>query len=389
MAANIALVLGGGGARAAYQVGVLKALVQCYPRNHGIPFNIVCGTSAGAINATSIATHASCFHLGVRKLDWVWRHMVTRNIYDTSVKHLLSHLLGMGLRVFQDDQVNTEAPSLFNNDPLRKLLNELIDFGRIDRNIARGALRAISVDTSSYNTSGSISFFQGNEEIANWQRARREGQRTQLNTEHLLASAAIPLVFPSIRLGQHYFGDGSVHQLAPLSSPIHLGARKVMVINLDSPHKHQGKELPHHPKAATLAGHLLDTIFSDTLNSDLERLERINSTLAHIPESSRDKLPLKPIETMVIKPSEDLSVIAARHYRHMPVGVRSMLKLIGINQESDSSIVSYLLFEKSYTRALIELGYQDAMCQMDELRQFFEIDRRSDKVTPLPALAAG
>ncbi|MCL1036387.1 patatin-like phospholipase family protein [Shewanella submarina] len=389
MAANIALVLGGGGARAAYQVGVLKALVQCYPRNHGIPFNIVCGTSAGAINATSIATHASCFHLGVRKLDWVWRHMVTRNIYDTSVKHLLSHLLGMGLRVFQDDQVNTEAPSLFNNDPLRKLLNELIDFGRIDRNIARGALRAISVDTSSYNTSGSISFFQGNEEIANWQRARREGQRTQLNTEHLLASAAIPLVFPSIRLGQHYFGDGSVHQLAPLSSPIHLGARKVMVINLDSPHKHQGKELPHHPKAATLAGHLLDTIFSDTLNSDLERLERINSTLAHIPESSRDKLPLKPIETLVIKPSEDLSVIAARHYRHMPVGVRSMLKLIGINQESDSSIVSYLLFEKSYTRALIELGYQDAMCQMDELRQFFEIDRRSDKVTPLPARAAG
>ncbi|MCL2912996.1 patatin-like phospholipase family protein [Shewanella corallii] len=389
MAANIALVLGGGGARAAYQVGVLKALVQCYPRNHGIPFNIVCGTSAGAINATSIATHASCFHLGVRKLDWVWRHMVTRNIYDTSVKHLLSHLLGMGLRVFQDDQVNTEAPSLFNNDPLRKLLNELIDFGRIDRNIARGALRAISVDTSSYNTSSSISFFQGNEEIANWQRARREGQRTQLNTEHLLASAAIPLVFPSIRLGQHYFGDGSVHQLAPLSSPIHLGARKVMVINLDSPHKHQGKELPHHPKAATLAGHLLDTIFSDTLNSDLERLERINSTLAHIPESSRDKLPLKPIETLVIKPSEDLSVIAARHYRHMPVGVRNMLKLIGINQESDSSIVSYLLFEKSYTRALIELGYQDAMCQMDELRQFFEIDRRSDKVTPLPARAAG
>lgn len=371
MTANTALVLGGGGARAAYQVGVLKALVQCYPRNHHIPFNIVCGTSAGAINGTSIATHASCFHLGVRKLDWVWRHMRTRQIYHTSISRISRHLLAMGLRAFQHDQVNTEAPSLFNNDPLRQLLSELIDFARIDRNIARGALRALSVDTSSYNTSRSISFYQGKDEISNWQRARREGQRTQLNTEHLLASAAIPLVFPSIRLGQHYFGDGSVHQLAPLSSPIHLGAEKVMVINLDSPHKNQGKDLPHHPKAATLAGHLLDTIFSDTLNSDLERLQRINTTLSHIPDARQTGLPLKPIETLVIKPSEDLSAIAARHYRDMPLGVRSLLKLIGINQESDSSIVSYLLFEQSYTRALIELGYQDGMCQMDELRHFF------------------
>ncbi|MGI2259573.1 patatin-like phospholipase family protein [Shewanella sp. GXUN23E] len=381
---NIALVLGGGGARAAYQVGVLKALVQCYPRNHSIPFNIICGTSAGAINGTSIATHASCFHLGVRKLDWVWRHMLTRKIYQTSPWLLLRHLIGMGLRGFQDDQVNTEAPSLFNNDPLRHLLNELIDFGRIDRNIARGALRAISVDTSSYNTSSCISFFQGGDDIDDWQRARREGLRTQLNTEHLLASAAIPLVFPSIRLGQHYFGDGSIHQLAPLSSPIHLGANKIMVINLDSPHKHLGQELPHHPKAATLAGHLLDTIFSDTLNSDLERLQRINATLCHVPESLKDKLPLKPIETLVIKPSKDLSAIARNYYPEMPVGVRHMLKLIGINQESDSSIVSYLLFERGYTRELIELGYQDAMARMDELKQFFELDQPLRPLTSVP-----
>ncbi|MGM8892183.1 patatin-like phospholipase family protein, partial [Psychrobacter sp. 1Y1] len=187
--------------------------------------------------------------------------------------------------------------------------------------------------------------------------------RTRLNTDHLLASSAIPMVFPSIRLNQEYYGDGSVHQLAPLSSPIHLGADKIMVINLESPHKVQSKELEHPPKTATIAGHLLDTIFSDTLNSDLERLQRINTTLNLVPEQSRDQLALKTIETLVIKPSEDLSAMASRYFQDMPFAIKTMLKILGINEHSDSSIVSYLLFEQGYCSALIELGYEDAMCQ--------------------------
>ncbi|MGL4517644.1 MAG: patatin-like phospholipase family protein, partial [Shewanella sp.] len=219
MPTSTALVLGGGGARAAYQVGVLKALVQCYPRNHSIPFKIISGTSAGAINGTSIATHASCFHLGVRKLEWVWRHMETRKIYRTSIPEVLSHLAKMALKGLQDDKVNTDAGSLLDNEPLRHLLNQLIDFKRIDRNIQNGALTALSVDTSCYNNSRSETFFQAARDIDNWTRARRSGIRKMLNTEHLLASSAIPLVFPSIKLNQAYYGDGSVHQLAPLSSP--------------------------------------------------------------------------------------------------------------------------------------------------------------------------
>ncbi|MCG9714495.1 patatin-like phospholipase family protein [Shewanella insulae] len=368
-----ALVLGGGGARAAYQVGVLKAIVQFYPRNHGVPFKIICGTSAGAINGTSIATHASCFHLGVRKLEWVWRHFNTHKVYRSSFGGIFAHLSQMALMGLQDVKINTEAGSLFDNQPLRNLLNNLINFERIDRNIGNGALHALSVDTSCYNSSRSVSFFQAAKEIEDWNRARRGGQRTHLNTEHLLASAAIPLVFPSVKLNRGYYGDGSVHQLAPLSSPIHLGAEKIMVINLESPHKQTPKELEHHPKTATIAGHLLDTIFSDTLNSDLERLQRINSTLNLIPEERRQEVALKTIDTLVIKPSEDLSLLAAQHYHEMPLAVKVLLRLIGINQQSDSSIVSYLLFEQSYCSALINLGYQDAMCQIDEIKAFFNI----------------
>ncbi|MDL3983915.1 patatin-like phospholipase family protein [Shewanella xiamenensis] len=373
MPTSTALVLGGGGARAAYQVGVLKALVQLYPRNHGIPFKIICGTSAGAINGTSIATHASCFHLGVKKLEWVWRHFETRKVYRATLPSVLKHLSKMALKGLQDDKVNTDAGSLLDNEPLRHLLNELIDFKRIDRNIRNGALTALSVDTSCYNNSRSVTFFQAARDIENWTRARRSGERRMLNTEHLLASSAIPMVFPSIKLNQAYYGDGSVHQLAPLSSPIHLGANKLLVINLDSPHKHFPMELEYHPKTATIAGHLLDTIFSDTLNSDLERLERINHTLSLIPEESRAQLALHPIKTLVIKPSEDLSKIAARFYDDMPWAIKTLLGFFGIDRQSDSSIVSYLLFEKSYTSALIDLGYQDGMAHLDELKAFFNL----------------
>lgn len=299
--------------------------------------------------------------------------METRKIYRTSIPEVLSHLAKMALKGLQDDKVNTDAGSLLDNEPLRLLLNQLIDFKRIDRNIQNGALTALSVDTSCYNNSRSETFFQAARDIDNWTRARRSGIRKMLNTEHLLASSAIPLVFPSIKLNQAYYGDGSVHQLAPLSSPIHLGATRLFIINLDSPHKHFPMELEYHPKTATIAGHLLDTVFSDTLNSDLERLERINHTLSLIPDPSRAQLSLHPIKTLLIKPSEDISKIAARYYEDMPWAIKNLLSLIGIDRQSDSSIVSYLLFEKSYTSALIDLGYQDAMAQFDDIKAFFNL----------------
>ncbi|RYV02180.1 patatin [Shewanella sp. OPT22] len=370
MSEKTALVLGGGGARAAYQVGVFKAIVQNYPRNHNIPFEILSGSSAGAINATSLATHASCFHLAVKKLEYVWGHFTTDKIYKSSITGVTSHLIKMALKGLQANSYNPGPGSLFNNDPLRDLLNSVMDFKRIDRNIDLGALTALAIDVSCYNDSKSITFFQAKPEIENWSRARRKGIRGHLYTHHLLASSAIPLAFPTVRLRRKYYGDGSVHQLSPLSSPIHLGANKLLVINLDSHHKHKDKRLKHHPTTAAIAGHLLDTIFSDTLNSDLERLQRINNTINLIPESQRAEYPLRNIDTLVLKPSEDLGEIAAQYYSHMPFAVRMLLRGFGVNQYSESSVISYLLFEKAYTKALMNLGYKDTLPKLDEIYQF-------------------
>ncbi|MDF3124315.1 patatin-like phospholipase family protein [Rheinheimera sp. 1928-s] len=366
---KVALLLTGGGARAAYQVGVLKALALHYPRNSKIPFEIICGTSAGAINATGIACYASCFHLGVRKIEWVWRNFHTHQVYYSDYLRLGWHLLRGFLSAFQADYANKRPVSLLDNKPLRLLLHNILDLQRIDRNIQGGYLSSVSVTASSYNTGDSITFFQGND-AKEWRRAKRCGQRTLLGIHHLLASASIPLVFPSVRIHQHYYGDGSVNQLSPLSAPIHLGADKILIIGLEQPRAHDlSNAMPHHPGLATVAGHLLDTIFSDTLNADLERMTRINKTIDTL-NAHNIPTDLKKVDSFLINPSVNFNEIASQHFLQLPMAVRSLLRLTGITQHSESSLTSYLLFEKSYTKRLIEIGYQDAMQQMPELLDF-------------------
>lgn len=370
---KIALLLTGGGARAAYQVGVLKALAQHYPRNSKIPFEIVCGTSAGAINATGIACYASCFHLGVKKIEWVWRNFHTHHVYYSDYLRVGWHLLRGFLSAFQADYANKRPVSLLDNKPLRVLLHNIVDLQRIDRNIQGGYLSSVSVTASSYNTGDSITFFQSNE-ANEWRRAKRCGQKTLLGIHHLLASASIPLVFPSVRIHQHYYGDGSVNQLSPLSAPIHLGADKILIIGLDQPRDHDlGNAMPHHPGLATVAGHLLDTIFSDTLNADLERMNRINKTIDTL-KANNIATDLKKVDSFLINPSVNFNEIARQNFLHLPMAVRSLLRLTGITQHSESSLTSYLLFEKSYTKRLIDIGYQDAMQQMPQLLDFLRTE---------------
>lgn len=376
IASKNALVLTGGGARAAYQVGVLSAIAKFVPRNHAIPFPILCGTSAGAINTTALGCYASCFQLGVKKLEWVWKNLDTSKIYHNDAHRVFGHIGRGMLASFQADYANKLPRSLLNSEPLRHLLNSVMNFKRIDNNILRGYLSAISVTASSYSTGDSISFYQSDDSIAPWKRAKRSGKATQLNTEHLMASSAIPLVFPSIRIKSEHFGDGSVHQLSPLSPAIHLGAKRIFVIGVEQPKEpiHTHENNPHPPTGATIAGHLLDSIFSDTMSSDIERMTRINETLKLIPDNKKNSVAgLKHIESFIINPSHDFNAIALNYYHDLPLPVRLLLRSAGISNDSESSIISYLLFEKNFCSELIKLGFEDAMAQENLIKAFLNL----------------
>ena len=368
------LLLTGGGARAAYQVGALKAIAEFYPRNHGTPFKIITGTSAGAINSCAIACYASCFRLGVKKLEYIWNNFHANQVFQCRFDEISRHLLLTFLSKFQSPHVARQPVSLLNNKPLHQLLDRYLDMRRIDINIQRQHLDAISITASDYNNGDSISFFQGNQQLQEWQRARRSGLRTRLHPHHQLASSAIPLVFPCTQIGRDFYGDGSVHQLSPLSPAIHLGAEKILVIGAEQPPQtfKQG-EVRQTPSGADIAGHLLDTIFTDTLNSDIERLSRINDTLSLTPTSQQSSLSMKPIGLFRVANEHDINAIADKYFHDLPITIRTLLRTVGVNQGSNSSITSYLMFEQNYTRELINLGYQDVLKQELELRAFLHI----------------
>lgn len=371
-----ALVLTGGGARAAYQVGVLSAITKFMPRNHGIPFPILSGTSAGAINTTSLACYASCFHLGVKKLEWAWKNFNISSIYYSDPLRVFCHISQGMLASFQADYANKAPRSLLNNEPLRCLLNQLLDFNRIDTNIDQGFISAVAITASSYSNGDSISFYQSDDNTSPWTRAKRRGEVTQLGTEHLMASSAIPMVFPSVKIKEQHLGDGSVHQLSPLSPAIHLGAKKLFIIGVDQPKENTfiKEKTSHPPSTATIAGHLLDSIFADTMHSDLERMMRINETLKLISEKNKQENEgLQHIDSFVINPSHDFNAIAAKHYHDLPISVRLLLRGAGISNDSESSILSYLLFEKNFCSELIKLGFDDAMEKEQSIRKFLNI----------------
>ncbi len=368
------LLLSGGGARAAYQVGVLKAITAFLPRNQGLPFPIISGTSAGAINATCLGCYASTYHLGVRKLEWVWKNFRTHHVYETQLGSVFGYLGGAILRRVQSEHLPQRPASILNNQPLRRLVRNTMDFARLDRNIQRGHLRAMSVTASSYTTRESIHFFQGHPDISPWQRAHRRGVREMLNEEHLMASSAIPLLFPAVKLGAEYFGDGAIHQLSPLSTPIHLGAKKILIIGVEGRRSRESLQTDsHQPNMAGIAGHLLDTVFADSLHMDLERLNRVNSTLQLLTDKQRRATKLDFIDCMVINPSRPIEEMANRHYHLLPAGIRRLFALMGVHNNKDASLLSYLLFETSFCRELIELGYQDGMARKEELRAFLAI----------------
>ncbi|MAR90653.1 MAG: patatin-like phospholipase family protein [Pseudomonadota bacterium] len=366
-----ALVLSGGGARAAYQVGVLKAIAHIMPESTRNPFGIISGTSAGAINAVALAAHADNFRNAVYNIESVWKMFRPHQVYRSDPVGVFTNAMRwVASLVF----ASRNRSSLLDNRPLAHLLERMIGFEHIQDAIDNGFLRAISVTASGYNSGHSVAFFQGSPDISAWKRFQRIGLRTHLKIDHLMASSAIPVVFPAVRINREYFGDGAVRQLAPLSPALHLGARKVLVVGVSGNRSapEVKRPLTGYPSLAQIGGHLMNSIFLDSLEYDVERMDRINNMLAAIPEHVRRKAQgeLRPVDNLVISPSQCLDTIAAKYLHILPLSIRVFLHGVGATRSSGSSILSYLLFERSFCRELIALGYHDGMAQADQIAAF-------------------
>ena len=370
--ARVGLVLTGGGARAAYQVGVLKAVRDILGNPVKNPFSILCGTSAGAINAATLAVYADDFNAAVAQLLAVWEHMRCHHIYRTDAWNIVksgARWLAALMLVSRRNPV-----SFLDNAPLREMLERNLDCQRIQKNIDAGALYALCVTASGYTSGQSVSFFQGASGIEPWQRNQRVGAAVTIKVDYLLASAALPFLFPAVKVHREYFGDGTMRQIAPVSPALHLGADRVLIIgtgrqNVDDTRARSNT----YPSLAQVAGHALNSIFLDSLMVDIERLERINRTVRLIPPDKlgEAQLALRPVRVLFITPSQPIERIAARFLHELPSTVRFVLRPTGALNRSGSNLASYLLFEESFCRALIELAYKDTYAREEEVREFF------------------
>jgi NTE family protein len=373
------LILSGGGARAAYQVGVLRAIAEILPRNCENPFPVICGTSAGAINAAHIGTHADCFHDAVDDLSKLWSSLHSENIHYVGFGELLKSTLKL-LGVFFNSGYSDGRPlALLDNTPLFFLLSENINFQNLEHLIDTGKMHALCITALGYSSGRSMNFYQGHPDIKPWQRARRIGMPTILNHQHLMASSALPAIFPATRIHREYFGDGALRQTAPMSAALHLGAEKLLVVGVSNNRSAGGvrpiptERITHTPSLAQIGGHLLNSAFIDAMEEDIETLERFNSFLQQLDTEHQEKLGMRPVDVLHIKPSVRFDELAANHVQDLPFSMRTLLKTIGATRQGGgASLASYLLFSPGYLNGLIDYGYHDAMKMEPTLRKFLE-----------------
>lgn len=370
-----ALVLPGGGARGAFQVGVLKAIQQLLPKSARNPFAVLSGTSAGAINSVVLASKAHRYSLAIAELERVWGNFRCHHVYKTDNLTMLKSSLHWFATIVLGGWLVGAPKSLLDNSPLRALLSRNIRFALIQDAIDKGFLDAVTVTAAGYATARSTSFYQSEASLQEWARTRRVGVRGEVHLDHLMASIAVPMIFPPVRIEGEYFGDGAMRQATPLSPAVHLGADRILVIGVrdETADKAPSPGEPNSPPSfAQIAGYMLDTLFMDGLYSDLERMTRINQLIDSVePQHRSGKMAqLRPIDTMLVVPSKDLRVIAHNHRQELPFALRALLRGIGGKRSSENRLLSFLLFEQAYTRELIELGYHDAMQVEDQLRDF-------------------
>ena len=367
---KIGLVLPGGGARAAYQVGVLRAINEIMGDRN--PFAIISGTSAGAINASLLASRSESLKEAVEVLSNVWGNFKTEKVYRTDTTMMLKSILKWLLTISSLGVLAKYPESLLDNSPLRELLLETINIEAIKNNIDQGNLNAFAITAASYSSKNSVTFFQSQQNDLNWERFLRVGVETDIGIDHLMASIALPLIFPAVKINNEYFGDGAMRQATPLSPAIRLGAEKLLIITTDlkSP-VNQLTDNQIYPSIGEVGGYMLDALFTGGLLSDLERLDRINQIIENSGSSpvQTSNKKMKHIEYCVISPSKDIKKIAKKHYKDAPNSIKLLMKGLGLKNRNESELLSFLLFESSFTSSLIELGYEDGMKRQSEIEK--------------------
>jgi NTE family protein len=371
---NLGLVLTGGGARAAYQVGALRALVELFG-NGPLPFPVVCGVSAGAINGSSLAAEADDFPGAVKHLTDTWLSLTPEHVYRTDALSLVS--IGSGW--FRGLTAGgTQPPRRYNHlldtAPLRELLGREIRFDGIRENVERGLVRGVAVSATNYETGTSVTFFDGAPDLNPWARSRRMGIRTPITLDQVMASASIPIFFPPVQVGRSWFGDGGVRLTAPMSPALHLGADRVLVIGIR--HPRTAEETVELNEAAQrddlplsqILGVLMNAVFLDSLEPDIERVERVTEMLDRIQRPADSHL--RPVHILLLQPSQDLASLAADQVMRFPRTLRFLLKGLGVSQNGGADLLSYLAFEQQYIERLVTLGYEDTRARFDEIREF-------------------
>jgi NTE family protein len=370
---RIGLVLTGGGARAAYQVGALRALAELAPRGP-LPFQVVAGISAGAINAVALACAAQDFAAGAEALRHTWAQLKPDRIFRTGTLSLAA----TGSRWLRDlggggflggNSINY----LLDHAPLRELLGQVLPMARMRRHLEAGRLRGVAVSATSYRHGTGVTWYEGSPEILPWSRTNRSGERARLTVDHVLASAAIPLFFPPVKVGDGFFGDGCVRMVYPMSPAIHMGAQRILTISVrQNPGETRPAPASDRLPLSTIAGVLLNAVFLESIDTDLERLERVNRTLALVPPErlTGPDVELRQIPVLALRPSSDLGQLAVDEYHRFPGMLRYLLRGLGVTADNGVELLSHLAFEPIYIGRAMELGYRDTMARRDEVQAF-------------------
>ena len=380
---HVGLVLTGGGARAAYQVGAIKAFAEIV--GPGVqPFDVLSGISAGAINAVALATAADDFQNGAARLVQTWAALTPDRIFRTGALRLAR----IGTHWLRDLSMGglvgrVGINYLLDPAPLRELIRKVLLLGRMRRHVRAGRIRGVAVSATSYNTGNGVTFFEAAPDVEPWTRSTRVGIRARITPDHIMASSAIPVFFPPVRIQGSFFGDGCVRMHYPMSPAIHLGADRIVAISqryLGPPDESAASEArssePTMPMSE-IAGVLLNAVFLDSLDSDLERLDRINRTLQLVPRSKLEsgELDVRPLPALVLRPSQDLGRLAADEYQRFPAMLRYLLNGIGARGHAGEDLLSYLAFEPIYVRRVMDLGYADTIARRDEITEFLQVPR--------------